>query len=236
MERSQPDLHRAFQAECNAKSRLGPQVVLNTVPAIRQRVNEYRRKWLAQPGWARFFVLPNNQFVSTDAYPEGAPEPGRFEDVCYIIIGCWNSARLIEGTSPPPPLPTAILNYRITDLQDALAAADALLRWCDEAAAVDDSAWVPATTLWRDKLENNRQLTKFKADHPEMFRNPSKNRLEIHAAKWVAFWAARDKSGFDSLDGNLQSVADDRTVQEETLLGAAQRMAALRAKKKAGKQ
>jgi hypothetical protein len=105
------------------------------------------------------------------------------------------------------------------------------------AAAADDSAWVLSSpSIWQIRLENNKALTEFRKQHGDMFRNPSRNRLEIHAAKWAAFWTARDKAGFETLDGNLQSVADDPAVQEETLAGIMQRAAAIRAKKKAGKQ
>jgi hypothetical protein len=81
-------------------------------------------------------------------------------------------------------------------------------------------------------------MEKFRKGHPEMFRNPSPNRLEIHAGKWAAYWAARGKAGFDALDGDLESIADDPAVQDGALAGAIQRMAEARAEKKkqAGKR
>jgi hypothetical protein len=97
--------------------------------------------------------------------------------------------------------------------------------------ADDDSAWVPAGTLWHDHFTTIKEVNKFRADHLDMFRNPSPRRLEIHAAKWAAFWAARAKAGFEALDG------DDPTVQDQLLAGAMQRKGEiLAAKKKAGKQ
>jgi len=33
--------------------------------------------------------------------------------------------------------------------------------------------WVPANTLWPDKFSKYKDLTKFRREHPEMFRNPS---------------------------------------------------------------
>ena len=105
-----------------------------------------------------------------------------------------------------------------------------------DGSPADPSPWVPAATLWRDRFDTIRKVARFRAEHADMFRNPSPRRLEIHAAKWVAYWAGRNKVGFASLDGQLPSVADDPDVQDEALAKAMERAAAIRAKKKAGKQ
>ncbi|MGA2032942.1 MAG: hypothetical protein ABSG68_11835 [Thermoguttaceae bacterium] len=103
-------------------------------------------------------------------------------------------------------------------------------------AVPDDSAWVRSSpSIWSEHFRNNKELTGFRADHADMFRNRSKNRLEIHAGKWAAYWAARAKAGFETLDGDLQSVADDPDVQDEALVEAMQRMAEVRARKQAKK-
>jgi hypothetical protein len=105
------------------------------------------------------------------------------------------------------------------------------------AAVPDDSAWVRSCpTIWREHLKTNKGLDKFRTAHPDMFRNKGKRRLEIHLAKWTKYWDARDKAGFEALDGDLQSVADNPDVQHEALIGAVERMADLRAKKRAGKR
>jgi hypothetical protein len=100
----------------------------------------------------------------------------------------------------------------------------------------DSTSWVPANQLWTEKFTSNKELTKFRQQHPEMFRNPSRYKLEIHAGLWARYWADHDKAGFEALDGNLPSVADDPTVQEDALEAAMQRAARVRAKKEAGKQ
>jgi hypothetical protein len=102
-------------------------------------------------------------------------------------------------------------------------------------APEDDSGWVQASTLWRDKFTTNKELTKFRKSHPDLFRNPSRNRLEIHAAKWTEFWARKDLKAFDSLDDSTPSIADDPKASEDFIAGAATRIAEIR-KKKARKQ
>ena len=106
----------------------------------------------------------------------------------------------------------------------------------DQGGGEHPSSWVPANQLWTAKFSSNRELTKFRRQHPEMFRNPSTFKLEIHAGLWARYWAEREKAGFEALEGHLPSVADDPAVQEDALAAAAQRAAQLRAKKKAGKQ
>ena len=89
---------------------------------------------------------------------------------------------------------------------------------------VDDlSSWVPANTLWQEKFSKYKDLTRFRQQHPEMFRNPSEFKLEIHAGLWARHWASRDKAGFEALNGELPSVADDPAVQRDALAAAAQR-------------
>lgn len=136
----------------------------------------------------------------------------------------------IVGSLPNPGILAVLAELR------AMALAPEVKQQRPPAATeADESAWVPAATLWRDRFETMKELAKFRENHTNMFRNPSPRRLKIHAGKWTAFWAARDKAGFEALDGNLQSVADDPDVQEEAIAGAIQRVAAIRAKKQAGK-
>jgi hypothetical protein len=98
---------------------------------------------------------------------------------------------------------------------------------------VHDSPWVPAKSLWRERFDNIKEVTRFRQDHPEMFRNPSQYRLEIHAALWATHWAGQDNAGFESLGGDPDSIADDPNAQDGFLEGAARRMQQLRAKKQA---
>jgi hypothetical protein len=102
--------------------------------------------------------------------------------------------------------------------------------------ADNSSAWVPANTLWPDRFTTHKQLSKFRAAHPEMFRNPSRNRLEIHAAHWTRYWAQRSNAAFDTLGDEVPSLADDPDAPEEFLAMARQRMGKLREKKQAGQQ
>jgi hypothetical protein len=46
----------------------------------------------------------------------------------------WNTAAQIQGT-PPPPLMPAPLPGRVSDIQQAIGAANVLLQWCDEGEA-----------------------------------------------------------------------------------------------------
>lgn len=104
-------------------------------------------------------------------------------------------------------------------------------------AAPADSPWVPSSpAIWSSRLKSNKELSEFRKQHKYMFRNPSPRRLEIHAAKWAAYWAARDRAGFEALDGDPQSVADDPAVQDEVIAGAMQRMAESREEKRRQKQ
>jgi len=106
-----------------------------------------------------------------------------------------------------------------------------------KAVVPDDSAWVRSSpSIWKDHLKTNKRLSKFRTDHPDMFRNQGNRRLEIHMGKWAVYWTTRANAGFEALDGDLQSVADDPNVQDEALAGAIQRTAEIRAEKKSGKQ
>ncbi len=124
------------------------------------------------------------------------------------------------------------------ELEVNLADAEATLGGSPLPAEVvnDSGAWVTAATLWREKFGSRKEMEKFRSKHPEMFRNPSPNRLEIHSGKWTRYWADRDKAGFNSLDGELPSVADDPRVQDQALLEAAARAKRLREKKRREKQ
>lgn len=99
----------------------------------------------------------------------------------------------------------------------------------------DESAWVPATSLWKGRFKSSRDLEKFRENHQAMFRNPSRYRLEIHARRWTAYWAKIDRQGFDSLSDSMPSIADDPKASEEFIAGAAGRLAEIK-KKKQGKQ
>jgi hypothetical protein len=67
----------------------------------------------------------------------------------------WNTARLIEGTAPPPPMP-APLPGRVSDIQQALAAADELLRWCADADAETKPTQIPKVP--RRKRRDTKEL------------------------------------------------------------------------------
>ena len=102
-----------------------------------------------------------------------------------------------------------------------------------------DSPWVPAINLWLFRFKSRKgraSLNHFREQHPEMFRNPSRYKLEIHAPLWTTHWAEKDAAAFDSLDGDPESIADDPDNQAEFLQGAADVVGKLRAEKKAGKQ
>lgn len=100
----------------------------------------------------------------------------------------------------------------------------------------DPSSWVTASTLWKERFTTIKEVTKFREKHPDMFRNPSKFKLDIHAGLWSRHWADRDKTSFETLNGELPSVADDPDIQDDALAAAAKRMAAIRQKNQSGKQ
>lgn len=79
-------------------------------------------------------------------------------------------------------------------LESRIGARPALDAPSDKAHVLpSDDAWVPANILWRNRFTTIKQVSRFRKDHQDMFRNPSRNRLEIHAAKWAEYWAAQDK-------------------------------------------
>ena len=100
-----------------------------------------------------------------------------------------------------------------------------------------DSAWVTAAILWPEKFQGRKGpngLDRFREKHPEMFRNPTRYKLEIHAGRWVTYWHELEQKASDSLGEPPESIADDPEAQTEFLEGAADRIAKLRAEKKAG--
>ena len=102
--------------------------------------------------------------------------------------------------------------------------------------ASDDSPWVPAAKLWKgSKLSSCKEVKAFRQQHPEMFRNPSPYKLEIHAALWARYWAEQEAASFEGMGGQ-PSIADDPEVSRKFLAEAVERAKVLRAKKKTGKQ
>ena len=86
-------------------------------------------------------------------------------------------------------------------LAEIEAAADALDN--DEAEldnnTPDESAWVPAAALWTERKEfegSRKKLNKFREHHREMFRNPSRYKMEIHAGGGRPIGAAGTRPGF----------------------------------------
>ena len=105
--------------------------------------------------------------------------------------------------------------------------------------AVEEDSYVPAVKLWREKFSDYAKAKRFLAAHPEIrTRKPSVQRLEIHAADWAKFWAEQDRNSFDNLAGDSErpSIADDPDMEKNFLAGADERLAAVRAKKRAGKK
>ena len=120
----------------------------------------------------------------------------------------------------------------ILNLRDRLRAR---LSSAGPARTEDGSPWVPANHLWRDRFDSYKKLAKFRKQQPQMFRNRTSNKLEIHAPLWLAHWNHQHRANFESLDTAPPSVADDPHVQDELLAGALQRMDCLRKKKQTGK-
>jgi hypothetical protein len=162
------------------------------------------------------------------------PSVARIETVC-LTTGKSFTVEGVERLFAETALARGqtLIDMLALDIAAAAAALDVMP--VPATAVDDDSPWVQAHTLWPAHFTTIKEVAKFRTQHPKMFRNPSRNRLEIHAAKWAAFWAARDKDGFDAMDGNLRSIADNHDVQDEALSRAMQRMAEARAKKQAGK-
>ncbi len=71
----------------------------------------------------------------------------------------------------------------------------------DGEAADDDSAFVPAVSLWKGKFDNYKAAKRFLDEHPEIrTHKPGKQRLKIHAGDWARHWGNLDNQGFDALD------------------------------------
>ena len=177
--------------------------------------------------------------------PETSLGPGELDDIIAGVSRLFEAQNSLfeigfaRGCQSGQGVPANIGRSVMHNLERGI---ELLSRFCPQPEAdvpqtpEDDSAWVTAATLWHDRFTTIKEVHNFRADHPEMFRNPSPYKLQIHAAKWATYWASRQKAGFEALDDNSQSIADDPNVQDETLLGAAERIAELRAKKRAGKQ
>lgn len=107
---------------------------------------------------------------------------------------------------------------------------------------VDDSAWLDVTKLWPEHFKTYRRFKVFLDSHPEIHQRRSpkhRQRLQVHAGEWLAYWTKQDQAQFDKLgsgeDRDPPSIADDPEAEAEFLAGAAERMARLRARNKAGK-
>jgi hypothetical protein len=121
-------------------------------------------------------------------------------------------------------------------------------------AAQDDSAWVAAGKLWKNRPESAsyKERSAFLAKHPEIRRRypiakktgkEDKRRPQIHSGDWFRYWTSVDAATFDSLDTAdgkkpLQPLSDmeRRLAPEQTeafLTGATRLMAKVR--KKPGK-
>ena len=170
-------------------------------------------------------------------YVDGLVDPSLDSAPLWFLSGCagyfgvpsesWTAAWVLCNKA----------RSRVGTLQEAAEAVVGARRTqtAAELPPENPSPWVPAGTLWRDHFTTAKKLAKFRKRHPEMFRNPSKFKLEVHAGLWASYWAGRDRAGFGTLSGDLSSVADDPAVQGDALEAAAQRVASLRQKKRGGK-
>ena len=99
------------------------------------------------------------------------------------------------------------------------------------------------STIYPEKFDSLQKFKTFLKHHSEIRTRPSKThkkRFVVHAGDWAKYWAKQDENGFQALDGENKgdarpSIADDPEVEEDFLKGAAERAAALRAKKKGRK-
>lgn len=108
----------------------------------------------------------------------------------------------------------AILGDRLQELADAIAqgAHKTEAQSSNQEATPDPTAYVNASTLWRDKLKSYGECKKFLADHPEI-RNYSVGRQRmIHSGDWARVWAKIDRAGFEKLDDSA-----DRPVVPDTV-------------------
>jgi hypothetical protein len=97
---------------------------LTTVAAIRADIGEKRHWWIEEPKDSLYLLFAH-----------------------HSVLEWWDAARLIGGTSPPPPLPPPFPQV-CSDIQEALAAADELLRWCDQAAEAAQHALSQIPDWW----------------------------------------------------------------------------------------
>ena len=106
-------------------------------------------------------------------------------------------------------------------LADAVAAeADATTTWPELPEA--RSPWVQAITLRTERFDTIKKLKKFQQQHPEMFRNRGRFRLEIDAAQWAIYWKRQDEAAF-MRDGEPPSLFDDPAAQDEAFAGTKRR-------------
>lgn len=174
----------------------------------------------------------------------GVPYPTSPEEWVELLVRAGMSPDTVLKGDYPAELTVPIVEgylQRLQDQQRPAADADkpspaAQAAPDDPPKQQDDSAWVPAATLWPGRFEKYKELGKFRKRHPEMFRNPSDYKLEIHSGLWTRYWDTQDKAGFDALDNEPASIADDPEVSEEFLAEAAQRMVTIRSQKQLGKR
>ena len=84
---------------------------ISTVAELRDVIRETQREWLSE-----------SQFDKANIFSARTR-------LCIL----WDIARTIDGAPPVPPM-TPPLPGLISDMQEALAAADVLLRWCEQAS------------------------------------------------------------------------------------------------------
>jgi hypothetical protein len=104
-------------------------------------------------------------------------------------------------------------------------------------SADDNSAWVKAITLWKGRFDNYKtELMPFRKLHPEMFRNPSRNILEIHSVMWAKYWDKQHKGTFQNLDdADAKPITPDE-LSESFIDGAEKLYKDVFQKKKTGKK
>jgi hypothetical protein len=94
----------------------------------------------------------------------------------------------------------------------------------------DATLWRPAAELYPGRFTTFKAFRGWLARHPEIrTRKPSRQRLEIHAGDWLAFWATEDQKAFDALDATPEAIA---AVEEVERRKTEARAAKSRAKKR----
>ena len=77
----------------------------------------------------------------------------------------------------------------------------------DRPVGEDDDAWVPISTVWRDKFETYKQCKAFlNSTNQIRTRKPNKQRLDVHAGDWVRFWRRQSDEAFEELDSPSEQV------------------------------